>query len=120
MKRGMLFLVTTIITVGYAMIGSVIGHFLGALRGVMLGGLLGGALGVYFSAWVAAQRAWISPVAFYRTLVGGEIGFLLAASIAMNTLSSPIGPLLSSVLIGAGAVIGASIGARKGTEPPPA
>jgi hypothetical protein len=120
MKRGMLFLVTTIITVGYAMIGSVIGHFLGATRGVMLGGLLGGALGVYFSVWVAAQRAWITPAGFLRTLVGGEIGFLLAASIALNTLSSPIGPLLSSILIGAGAVLGASIRPRERTEPPPA
>jgi hypothetical protein len=118
MKRLILFLVTTIITVGYALIGSIIGHFLGALRGVMLGGLLGGVVGVYFSAWVAAQRSWIRPDDRYRTVLGGEIGFVLAASISLKTLSSPIGPLLSSLLIGIGAVIGASLGARKRTTPP--
>ena len=84
----------------------------------MLGGLLGGVVGVYFSAWVAAQRSCIPPDDRYRTVLGGEIGFVLAASIALKTLSSPIGPLLSSLLIGIGAVIGASFGARKRTTPP--
>jgi hypothetical protein len=117
MKRGILFLVTTIATVGYAMIGSAVGHFFGSHRGVMLGGLLGGVLGVYFSTWIAVRRAWIAPAYFYPTMAGGEIGFLVAAFIAVNTLSSPIGPLLSTVLIGIGAVVGASISARKRPGP---
>jgi len=117
MKRAMLFLVTTIVTVGYAMIGSIIGHFLGSHRGVMLGGLLGGLIGAYFSAWISLQRKWIAPEAFYPTVIGGEIGFLLAALVAANTLSSPIGPLLSSVLIGIGAVVGAHFAARNRPGP---
>jgi hypothetical protein len=36
------------------------------------------------------------------------VGFLLAAAIAVRTLSSPVGPVLSTLLIGTGALVGAA------------
>jgi hypothetical protein len=44
--------------------------------------------------------------------MGAAAGFSLAAAIAVNTLGSPIGPILSTALVGVGAVLGARLGAR--------
>jgi hypothetical protein len=118
MKRGFLFLVSTVVTGVCAMIGSMIGHFLGSHLGVMLGGVLGGLSGAFFSTRIAKWRGWIAQEDFYPTTIGAEVGFLAAAFIAAKTLSSPIGPLLSSMLIGIGAVAGSFVGARKRSATP--
>jgi hypothetical protein len=113
MKSIFLFVVSTIVTGAFAAIGSMIGHFAGSHLGVMLGGIVGGLFGAIFSARIAVRLRWIAHEDFYPTTFGAEIGFLAAAFIATKTLSSPIGPILSSLLIGAGAVIGSLIGSRK-------
>jgi len=113
MKRVFLFLVSTIVTGAFAAIGSMIGHFFGSRHGVMLGGILGGLLGAILSARIAVRLGWIAREDSYPTAFGAGIGFLAAALIAMKTLSSPIGPILSCLLIGVGALVGSSIGARK-------
>lgn len=113
MKRVFLFLVSTIVTGALAAIGSMLGHFFGSRHGVMLGGILGGLLGALLSARIAVRLGWIAREDSYPTTFGAGIGFLAAALIAMKTLSSPIGPILSSLLIGVGAVVGSLIGARK-------
>jgi hypothetical protein len=118
MRRTFLFLVSIIVTGACALIGSMIGHFLGSHLGVMLGGVLGGLIGAFFSARIATWRGWIAKVDFYPTTIGAEVGFLAAAFIAAKTLSSPIGPLLSSLLIGIGAVVGSSISARRRSGTP--
>jgi hypothetical protein len=48
----------------------------------------------------------IPPDRVWHTRIGTGVGFLIAALIATNTLSSPIGPVASTLLIGAGAVLG--------------
>jgi len=113
MKRISLFVVSTIVTAASAAIGSMIGHFFGSHLGVMLGGIFGGLFGAIFSARIAVRARWIAHEDFYPTTFGAEIGFLAAAAIAMKTLSSPIGPVLSSLLIGVGALVGSWIGARR-------
>jgi hypothetical protein len=113
MKRVFLFLVSTILTGTAAAIGSMVGHFFGSHLGVILGGIFGGLFGAIFSARIAVRLKWIAHEGFYPTTFGAGIGFLAAAIIAMKTLSSPIGPILSSLLIGVGAVIGSLIGARR-------
>jgi hypothetical protein len=113
MKRVFLFFASTIVTGAFAAIGSMIGHFFGSHLAVMLGGIFGGLFGAILSARIAVRLKWIANEDFYPTTFGAEIGFLAAAFIAMKTLSTPIGPLLSSLLIGVGAVIGSLIGARK-------
>lgn len=113
MKRVFLFFASTIVTGAFAAIGSMAGHFFGSHLAVMLGGIFGGLFGAIFSARIAVRLRWIAHDDFYPTTFGAEIGFLAAAIIAMKTLSSPIGPILSSLLIGVGALIGSLIGARK-------
>jgi hypothetical protein len=40
--------------------------------------------------------------------VGAALGFLASALVAVNTLSSPIGPILGTTLTGIGALIGSN------------
>jgi hypothetical protein len=113
MKRVFLFVVSTIVTGAFAVLGSVIGHFFGSHLGVVLGGVVGGLFGAIFSARIAVRLQWIGHEDFYPTTFGAEIGFLAAVIVVMKTLSSPIGPVLSSLLIGVGALLGSWIGSRK-------
>ncbi|HEV2016731.1 MAG TPA: hypothetical protein VGQ98_00355 [Gemmatimonadaceae bacterium] len=113
MKRVFLFLVSTIVTGAFAAIGSMVGHFFGSHLGVVLGGVFGGLFGAIFSVRIAVRLRWVGAEDFYPTTIGAAIGFLAAATIAVNTLSSPIGPILSSFLVGIGALIGSLIGARR-------
>ncbi len=113
MKRILLFVVSTIVTGALAAIGSMAGHFFDPRLGVMLGGVFGGLFGAVLSARIAVRRNWIAPDDLYPTTVGAGTGFLAAALIATKTLSSPIGPVLSSFLIGIGALVGSLIGARR-------
>lgn len=113
MKRVLIFVVSMIVTAVCAVIGSMVGHFLGSHLAVMLVGTLGGLLGASASARIAAWRGWISRAESFPTTIGTAIGFLAAAFIASKTLSSPVGPILSSFLIGIGAIVGASVGANR-------
>ena len=113
MKRVLLFVVSMIVTGLCAVIGSMVGHFFGSHFAVMLVGTLGGLLGASASGRIAVWRGWISRAESFPTTIGTAIGFLAAAFIASKTLSSPVGPILSSFLIGIGAVAGASVGARR-------
>jgi len=62
----------------------------------------------------ASRRGWIPPHRAMRTGVCAAIGFLAAALIATQTLGSPIGPILSTSLIGFGALVGAGRADRDG------
>jgi hypothetical protein len=67
----------------------------------------GGVLLSPAAAWLAGAIGWIDPADRYWAAAGAAIGFLAAAAIAVNTLSSPVGPMLSTLLIGAGGLAGA-------------
>ena len=95
-----------------ALLGSILGHAAGQV-GLWVGGMIGGVLGSIGAVAVARARHWIADTQFFFAALGASIGFLCAAAIAVNTLSSPIGPVLSTTLIGAGALVGAS---RRRTE----
>ena len=90
------------------LLGSIVGHAAGP-RGLWVGGVLGGVLGSVAAAGVARARRWIGPSQFGLTASGAAIGFLIAAAIAVNTLSSPIGPILSTAFIGIGAIVGSRL-----------
>lgn len=78
--------------------------------GVFVGGAIGGALMVVLMAFLAVRLRWIRDEQRFWTMVGGLLGFTAAALVTLATLSSPIGPITSTVLIGMGAVMGAEIG----------
>ena len=86
--------------------GSVAGAAFGK-TGLFVGGFLGGMLIAPLTAWIAVRRHWVDASSFLATAIGAAVGFAAAASIAVSTLSSPIGPLLSTLLIGTGAIVGA-------------
>ncbi len=86
-------------------VGSIVGHRFGA-TGLWVGGVAGGLLGSVAVGWIAARAAWILSARQRGTALGTAVGFLIAAAIAVNTLSSPVGPVLSTLLAGIGAVVG--------------
>ncbi|MGQ0649304.1 MAG: hypothetical protein ACT4P7_17265 [Gemmatimonadaceae bacterium] len=88
------------------LLGSIVGNAAGR-TGLFVGGVVGGLLGASTSGIVARARGWIPGQRAWSTGVGAAIGFLAAALIATQTLGSPIGPVLSTTLIGLGALAGA-------------
>jgi hypothetical protein len=116
MKRVFLFLLSTAVTGACAAIGSILGHFAGSHIGVMMGGVVGGLFGSILSAQIAVRLKWIAREAVYPTTIGAAIGFLAAAIIAVKTLSSPVGPISGSLLIGIGALVGSLVGSRKRSD----
>jgi hypothetical protein len=96
--------------------GSMLGHSFGS-RGLWTGGILGGLLAAVLVARLAAWRRWIRQPAMRSTAIGAAVGFLAAAAVVTQTLSSPVGPIASTLLIGAGAVLGATIVRQNEHEP---
>ncbi|HEV7837370.1 MAG TPA: hypothetical protein VGO75_04815 [Gemmatimonadaceae bacterium] len=105
MRRALLFVTSIAITGVFAALGSMIGHFAGS-TGVLVGGVIGGLIGVSVATRIAVWRGWIEQSDRVAATIGGRIGFALAAFIAVKTLSSPVGPIFSTLLVGIGAVAG--------------
>lgn len=98
-----LFLVTWLIGSAGAVAGSMIGGAFGdhpLLIGAWLGGMLASAGAVRVAEW----RNWVPRSLRLRVMAGAVLGFIAAALIASRTLSSPIGPVIASLMIGFGAV----------------
>jgi hypothetical protein len=88
--------------------GSVIGAAFGK-TGLFAGGFAGGVIIAPLSARVALWRRWIDPPQYWSTTAGAALGFVAAALVAINTLSSPVGPVLATTLTGIGALIGSKL-----------
>lgn len=86
-------------------VGSVIGAAFGN-RALFIGGFLGGVAIAPLAAQLALWRRWITPRQYWLTTAGAALGFLAAALVAVNTLSSPVGPIVSTALTGVGALLG--------------
>jgi len=108
MMRARLFVLALVLGGAGGVVGSILGGAFGQ-RGLFIGGFVGGVLIAPVTAIVARWRGWIAARQVRATALGAALGFLLAATIAVNTLSSPVGPVLSTLLIGAGALVGATL-----------
>ena len=86
-------------------VGSMVGHAFGK-GGLWAGGILGGLLASMLVARIALARRWIVRSQLWSTTLGTAIGFLAACAVAVNTLSTPVGPIMSTLLIGVGALLG--------------
>ncbi len=106
MNKHALFIVASVIGGLGGFLGSVLGNAFGR-EGLFVGGFIGGALLAPVTAWVARWRRWIEPSQVWPVAAGAGVGFLAAATLAVNTLSSPIGPLIATTLTGLGALAGA-------------
>ena len=110
MNKFALFLTATALGGLGGFVGSVVGS--GSGRGALFaGGFVGGVLAAPATAWVARRRGWIHASRYWAVAVGAAVGFLAAATIAVNTLSSPVGPVIATTLTGLGALVGARFGA---------
>jgi hypothetical protein len=107
MRRFWLFALVSALGAFGAFLGSVLGNAAGKV-GLFAGALLGGALAVIAAVRLAARFGLVAPTRVPHATLGGLGGFALAAFVAVNTLSSPIGPVLSVGLIGLGALFGAA------------
>lgn len=107
-SRVLLFLLSCLFVGAAAVVGSMVGNPLGK-RALFIAALLGGLVGSVVSAAIARRLEWIPPDAFRTTAAGTAAGFLVAAAVATQTLQSPVGPILSTGLIGVGALIGAGM-----------
>lgn len=90
-------------------LGSIVGNAFGR-GGLIAGGVIGGAALVTAAVFLATRRHWIGVEQRPWAVAGAVVGFLAACLVALSTLGSPIGPISSTLLIGAGAVLGAVVG----------
>src|SRR5215216_5917128 len=100
-----LFLLLTVAGGAGGMVGSIVGAAAGK-RGLFIGGVIGGLIAAPLASFLAARLGWIDRRETRGTALGAAFGFLAAAAVAVNTLSSPIGPILSTLLVGAGGLVG--------------
>src|SRR6266566_10076093 len=105
MNRVALFILACALGGAGGALGSMAGHAFGK-EGLWAGGILGGLLTTKLEARIALWRRWIVRAQYWPTVLGTVIGFLAACAVVVNTLSSPVGPIMSTLLIGAGAVLG--------------
>lgn len=113
MKRLSLFVFSCLLGGAGGILGSIVGNAAGK-TGLFVGGFVGGLLATSCVGRVARARKWIAPPQVRSTSVGAMLGFSIAAVTATQTLGSPIGPVLSTSLIG----VGALLGARRGRSGP--
>ena len=103
------FLLSVLLAIGGAAAGGAAGMNI-APGGLLVGSFLVGAAFVVLSAFLSARWRWISPSLKLWMILGGAFGFILACMVALATIAVPGGLLASSVLVGAGAVLGAIVG----------
>jgi len=93
-------------------LGSVLGNSLGKV-GLFSGAFVGGIVGVAAAVWLTARLGLLDRANFGMTFLGGVVGFIVAAVIAVNNLHGPFIPMASVGLIGLGALIGKMLGHKR-------
>jgi hypothetical protein len=88
-----------------AVIGSILGHGAGK-TGLFTGAILGGLLGIVIAVGAGTKLKWLSSEDRAGALVGGMLGFGVAAPIAVTHLHTPVTPLLICGLAGVGLLVG--------------
>lgn len=102
-RRTLLF--TWFVTGGGTLVFSILGAWFGR-AGLFAGAVLGGVGAVIMSVFVMVRFGWMAPEVRTAAIIGGIIGFLIAAGIAVASLDNPIVPVLSCALSGAGVLMG--------------
>ena len=108
LKNLLLFLIVSGLDAGCILLGSFMGHSIRSL-GLFAGALIGGIVGVAVAVWLASRLGLLDRASYGATFLGGLIGFVVAAVIAVKNLSGPIIPLASVGLIGLGAILGKAV-----------
>ena len=96
--------------------GSIVGSYFGP-TGLFIGGACGGLIAAPLAALLAARLGWLARPERGLTALGAALGFAAAATVAVLTIQSPVGPLLSPLLVGLGGFIGRALARRSLSAP---
>jgi hypothetical protein len=102
------FFIVCVLSGGCIFAGSVLGNSQGK-TGLFVGAVIGGFTGVGLAVWLSSRLGLFGPSNPAGALIGGWVGFVLAAVIAVNNLHTPFIPLGSIALIGLGALSGKAL-----------
>ena len=87
-------------------VGSVLGNA-GGKQTLFVGGIIGGLFTTFLATRIGVRFGWVPVEHARRTALYACAAFLIAVVIIVNTLSTPLGALLSPSLVGVAAVLGA-------------
>jgi hypothetical protein len=108
----LLFFLVCGITGAGAVLGSMLGNAF-SQTALFVGAIIGGIVGVVLAGQLARRFKLIASQNYAFTVTGGILGFLLAALIAVNNLHTPVTPILSTSLVGLGAIAGSFLPQKK-------
>jgi len=105
-------MLVSVVAAGAAALGSVVGA---AFRhdALFVGAILGGLAGVIAALRLSAIFRLLEPAAVWPGVLGGWIGFGIAAVLAATNAHTPVIPVLSVGLVGAGTLASVEISRRK-------
>ena len=110
------FFLETLLGGAGAVAGSMLGNAFGR-GGLLIGATIGGIAAVVAAGYLTCRFSWIHRRERLWVVIGGIAGFGVACLVALATLSSPAGPIASSLLIGVGAVLGTVLGRSPHGQP---
>jgi hypothetical protein len=108
LKNLLLFLIVSGLDAGCILLGSFMGHSISSV-GLFAGAIVGGIVGVAAAVWLAVRLRLLDRASYSVTFLGGLVGFILAAVIAVKNLHGPLIPMASVALIGLGAILGKAV-----------
>jgi hypothetical protein len=108
----LLFLIVSALDAICILLGSFMGHSIPRI-GLFAGATIGGIVGVALAVWLASRLRLLDRASYGATFLGGLIGFILAAVIAVKNLHGPIIPMASVGLIGLGAILGKVVSRKR-------
>ena len=108
LKNLLLFLIVSALDAICILFGSFMGHSIPSI-GLFAGAITGGIIGVALGVWLASRLRLLDRASYGATFLGGLIGFVVAAVIAVKNLRGPFIPMASVSLIGLGAILGKAV-----------
>jgi len=112
LKNIVLFLIVCGLAAVCIVLGSVVGHRAGKV-GIFSGAVIGGIAGIAIAVWLTVGLGVLEQRNSRVTFVGGIVGLIIAAVIAVTNLRNPLIPMASVALIGLGALIGKTLGHKR-------
>ena len=112
LKTLLLFLIVSTLDAICILLGSFLGHSISSV-GIFVGAIIGGIVGVAAAVWLASRLRLLERASYGATFVGGLIGFVVAAVIAVKNLRGPVIPMAAVGLIGLGALLGKLVSQRR-------
>jgi hypothetical protein len=114
LKNLLLFVIVSGLDAGCILLGSFMGHSISSV-GLFAGAIVGGIVGVAAAVWLAVRLHLLDRASYGATFLGGLVGFILAAVIAVKNLQGPLIPMASVALIGLGAILGKAVSRKRVT-----